>query len=99
MWRQPNIILYFLITNLLKEEVLMKILNNKTNISTLYVGKRPYSAKGRIQRVGPPFFQWSLKCKDNFNLNLQVITQDLNHPKRKLGVLDVRKWVMELNIT
>ncbi len=78
----------------------MKILNNKTNnISTLYVGKRTYSAKGRIQRVGPPFFQWSLKCKDNFNLNLQVITQDLNHPKRKLGVLDVRKWIMELKIT
>ncbi len=77
----------------------MKNLNNTTNsISTVYVGKRPYYTKGRIQKVGPLFFQWSLKGKDNFNPKLQVMSQDLNHPKRKLGVSDVRKWVMELKI-
>jgi hypothetical protein len=63
------------------------------------LAKRPYYAKERIQKVGPPFFQWSLKGKGNFNPKLQVITQDLNLPKRRLGVLDVRKWVMELKIT
>ncbi len=39
-----------------------------------------------------------MKGKDNFNPKLQVITQDLNHPKRKLGVFDIIKWVMELKI-
>jgi hypothetical protein len=78
---------------------MMNFFNNTTNsIPTLYVGIRPYYAKGRIQKVGPPFFQWSLKGKDNFNPKLQVITQDLNHPKRKLGVFDIIKWVMELKI-
>jgi hypothetical protein len=28
----------------------------------------------------------------------QVITQDLNHQKRKVGVSNARKWVMELKI-
>jgi len=33
----------------------------------LYVGKRPYYPKGRIEKVGPPFIQQSFKGKDNFN--------------------------------
>jgi hypothetical protein len=57
MWRQPNITLQSLITNLQKE-VLMKFVTHTTDsMSALYVGKRPYYPKGRIQRVGPRFLQ------------------------------------------
>jgi len=43
--------------DLLKEEVLMKVLNNTIEcMLILYVGKRPYYTKNRAQRVEPPFF-------------------------------------------
>ncbi len=68
MRRQPNITLQSLITYLLQEELLMKILTHTINsMLALYFGKRPYYPKGRTQRVGPPFLQQSFKSKDNFN--------------------------------